>query len=73
MFTPKKTLTFLRALKRNNRREWFVPRKDDYERHVRAPIMALIERLGAAINVTSPRRTAASKGKVLMAPILQPR
>ena len=30
-FTTK-TLSFLRALKRNNRREWFQPRKDEYRR-----------------------------------------
>ena len=44
MFTPK-TLTFLRGLKRNNRREWFHARKDQYEAHVRAPMVALVERL----------------------------
>ena len=27
-----KTLRFLRALKRNNRREWFNAHRDDYER-----------------------------------------
>jgi uncharacterized protein (TIGR02453 family) len=43
-FTPQ-TLTFLRALKRNNDREWFKARKDDFEQHVRGPLVALIERL----------------------------
>ena len=44
-FTAK-TLSFLRALKRNNRREWFAPRKADYERDVRAPMIAVVEQLG---------------------------
>ena len=39
------TLKFLRALKRNNDREWFRSRKDEYERHVRAPMIAVIEQL----------------------------
>jgi uncharacterized protein (TIGR02453 family) len=43
-FTAK-TLSFLRALKRNNNREWFRARKADYERHVRGPMLALIDRL----------------------------
>ena len=32
----RKTISFLRALKRNNDREWFRARKEDYEQHVRA-------------------------------------
>ena len=36
-FFTQDTLKFLRALKRNNNREWFNRRKADYERHVRAP------------------------------------
>jgi uncharacterized protein (TIGR02453 family) len=43
-FTPD-TLNFLRALKRNNNREWFGEHKDDYESRVRAPMLAIIERL----------------------------
>jgi uncharacterized protein (TIGR02453 family) len=43
-FTPE-TLRFLRALKRNNDREWFKARKATYEEHVRGPMIALVERL----------------------------
>lgn len=43
-FTPR-TLSFLRALKRNNDRDWFRSRKDEYERHVRGPMIEVIERL----------------------------
>lgn len=46
VFTPR-TLAFLRALERNNRREWFHARKDRYEAEVRAPMVALVERLAA--------------------------
>ena len=41
-FTTK-TLSFLRSLKRHNDRDWFRARKDDYERHVHAPMVAVIE------------------------------
>ena len=60
MFTPK-TLSFLRALKRNNRREWFQPRKDDYEQHVRAPMVAVIERLAADLRPFAPELIADPK------------
>jgi uncharacterized protein (TIGR02453 family) len=60
MFT-KKTLSFLRALKRNNRREWFVPRKEEYEQHVRAPMIELIERLAADMRAFAPELAADPK------------
>jgi uncharacterized protein (TIGR02453 family) len=41
----RRTLTFLRALARNNDREWFRARKADYERHVRGPMVELLGRL----------------------------
>ncbi len=39
---PKDGLDFLRALKRNNKRDWFQPRKDDYERFLRAPMIEFV-------------------------------
>src|SRR5215208_5437088 len=43
-FTAK-TLAFLRALTRNNDRDWFRARKPDYERHVRQPMIELLASL----------------------------
>ncbi len=43
-FTPQ-GIEFLRKLKRNNRREWFQARRDVYERELKQPMLALIERL----------------------------
>ena len=43
-FTSR-TLSFLRALKRNNDREWFHARRDQYETHVRGPMISVVERL----------------------------
>ena len=53
MFT-RKTLSFLRALKRNNDREWFRVRKADYEHHVRAPMIALLARLAKDFAAVAP-------------------
>ena len=43
-FSPE-ALAFLRALKRNNRREWFQPRKEKFEALIKAPMLELIESL----------------------------
>lgn len=64
MFTPK-TLAFLRALKRNNRREWFQPRKEEYEQHVRAPMVALLERLAVDLRTFAPELIAEPKISML--------
>lgn len=36
-------ITFLRGLKKNNRKEWFEEHRDDYEREIKLPLLALIE------------------------------
>lgn len=50
----RKTLAFLRALKRNNDREWFKARKPDYEQHVRGPMIELLARLDADLPRFAP-------------------
>jgi len=50
----KKTLAFLRALKRNNDREWFRARKGEYEQHVRGPMVVLLERLAEDFRTFAP-------------------
>ena len=52
-FTTK-TLAFLRALKRNNDREWFRARKTEYEQHVREPMVALLARLARDLPAFAP-------------------
>jgi len=59
-FTPK-TLSFLRALKRNNDREWFRARKEEYERHVRGPMIQLIARLAGDLGQFAPELVADPK------------
>jgi uncharacterized protein (TIGR02453 family) len=52
-FSPK-ALAFLRALKRNNDREWFRARKDRYEAELRAPMAALVSRLAGDFRAFAP-------------------
>lgn len=58
------TLTFLRALKRNNDREWFKARRDRYETHVRGPMIALIERLAGDFPAFAPELVASPKASL---------
>ena len=59
-FTSK-TLSFLRSLKRNNRREWFHARKDQYEQHVRRPMIEVVERLADDFTAIAPELVASPK------------
>ena len=63
MFTPQ-TLKVLRALKRNNDREWFRARKDVYEEHVRAPMLMVIERLANDFRAFAPEILASPKASL---------
>ncbi|HEY2433181.1 MAG TPA: DUF2461 domain-containing protein [Vicinamibacterales bacterium] len=59
-FTSK-TLSFLRSLKRNNRREWFHARKDQYQEHVHQPMVAVIERLANDFRTVAPELIASPR------------
>ena len=59
-FTSK-TLAFLRALKRNNDREWFRGRKAEYEQHVRGPMLEIIGRLATDFRSFAPEMVADPK------------
>ena len=53
-FFTEETLRFFRALKRNNRREWFEERRDVFESAVKGPMLALIERVTAGMADYAP-------------------
>ena len=59
-FSPD-AIAFLRALKRHNDREWFKPRKERYETLLRAPMIALVERLAADFRGFAPELVASPK------------
>lgn len=59
-FTPK-TLSFLRALKKNNEREWFHSHRDQYEAHCRGPMIAIVEQLAKDFKSFAPEMLADPK------------
>jgi len=59
-FQPR-ALSFLRALKRNNDREWFNARKEQYDELLRAPMLAIIEQLALDFQSFAPDLIASPK------------
>jgi uncharacterized protein (TIGR02453 family) len=59
-FGPE-ALKFLRTLKRNNRREWFQPRKEQYDALVRRPALEIVERLADDLRPFAPEVIADPK------------
>lgn len=57
----RESLRFLRALKRNNRREWFAAHRDDYERHIRQPMTDIIAELAEEFREFAPELVASPK------------
>ena len=58
------TLSFLKRLKRNNRREWFNARRDEYEEAVRQPMIAIIERLAVDMRGIAPELVVSPKHSI---------
>jgi uncharacterized protein (TIGR02453 family) len=58
------SLTFLRGIKRNNRRDWFNAHRDRYDAHVRAPMIAIIERLADDFRGFAPELVASPKASM---------
>ncbi|HEX4006385.1 MAG TPA: DUF2461 domain-containing protein [Acidobacteriaceae bacterium] len=54
-YFSEETLRFFRGLKRNNRREWFEERREIFERAVKAPMLALIERVTEGMAAYAPQ------------------
>jgi uncharacterized protein (TIGR02453 family) len=60
-FSPE-ALKFLRSLKRNNRREWFQPRKELFEAQLKVPMTQLVEAINAELldfapdHITDPKK-----------------
>ena len=51
---PPQMPTFFRGLERNNRREWFMPRKELFETKIRAPMIELVTRLNDEFRKLAP-------------------
>lgn len=52
---PPEAVAFFRGLKKNNRREWFLPRKQLFEDTVKAPMIALVSALNRALAGIAPQ------------------
>jgi uncharacterized protein (TIGR02453 family) len=51
---PPEALQFFRGLARNNRREWFLPRKPVFEEKVKEPMRQLVDALNVALHEFAP-------------------
>src|SRR5580698_7994703 len=51
---PPEALKFLRALEKNNDRDWFQPRKEVFETKVKAPMVDLVEAINAQLPAFAP-------------------
>ena len=54
---PAAGLTFLRKLKRNNHREWFLKNKQTYENYVRQPMIELVNALAPEFRHICPQES----------------
>lgn len=54
-------LRFLRALARNNRKEWFEAHREQYEAEIKRPMMALIEEVDVRLAVLAPEIVGTKK------------
>jgi uncharacterized protein (TIGR02453 family) len=55
---PPEAAAFFRGLARNNRREWFLPRKPVFEEKVKEPMRQLVEALNGEIRRFAPPHVA---------------
>jgi uncharacterized protein (TIGR02453 family) len=60
-YFTEQTFRFLKALAKNNSREWFAANKPRYDEHVRAPALRLIADLAVPLHEISPQLTAIAK------------
>lgn len=61
---PEEGLRFLRALKRNNNREWFQAHKSDYEEFIKKPMEGLVLSLGSDLSKIAPEIVATPKASL---------
>ena len=65
---PPEIVQFFRSLKRNNRREWFQPRKHLFEQHVKTPMLELVTLLNAELMKFAPQYVTDPKKALLRNP-----
>ena len=61
---PPEMVRFFRSLKRNNRREWFQPRKHVFDQHVKAPMLDLVGAINTELAKFAPEYVSEPKNAV---------
>ncbi len=61
---PPEMVRFFRSLKRNNRREWFQPRKHLFEQHVKTPMLELVSALNVELAKFAPEYVTEPKSAI---------
>lgn len=61
---PEDMVKFFRSLKRNNRREWFQPRKHLFEQHVKAPMLDLVAVINTELSKFAPEYVTEPKSAI---------
>jgi uncharacterized protein (TIGR02453 family) len=61
---PEEMVKFFRSLKRNNRREWFQPRKHLFDQHVKMPMLELAGAINAELAKFAPEYVTEPKNAV---------
>ncbi len=51
---PAKGFLFLKKLKKNNRRDWFLENKESYEKDLREPLKEIVSELGVRLRKVAP-------------------
>jgi len=63
LFTSR-TLSFLRALKRNNDRAWFAAHREDYQRYVQQPLLDFVDLMATELKSLAPELAASPKASL---------
>jgi uncharacterized protein (TIGR02453 family) len=61
---PPEAVKFFKDLEKNNTREWFQPRKEHYEKYVRAPMEELVEAINGGLAKFAPEHVTEPKKAV---------
>jgi len=61
---PPEMVKFFRSLRRNNRREWFQPRKHLFEQHVKAPMLDLLGAINTELAKFAPEYVTEPKSAI---------
>ena len=62
---PRQMPTFFRGLEKNNRRDWFTPRKEIFETHIHAPMVELVTQINDRLRGFAAEHVADKPAKTI--------